>query len=188
LIKAVILQGTAAAQGIAVMVANWAAAVLYNGLARYEEVAPAARKVTADAIDPWESMWALAELVEAPHVSVTPQLAHTARGPDRPARPGRLGEPRDRRPAVPQRAYRRMASGQGVYQALHQLPQAASRSLAGSSRVPSFESAEVGIAAEAGTGRCALLRRRSECEVLDRLLTDVVVQLSFARPRVLQAG
>ena len=47
------------------MVAHWAAAVLYNGLARYEEAASAAREVTANAIDPWESMWALPELVEA---------------------------------------------------------------------------------------------------------------------------
>jgi DNA-binding CsgD family transcriptional regulator len=65
LIEAVIQQGTAGGQGIAVMVAYWAAAVLYNGLARYEEAASAAREVTANAIDPWESMWALHELVEA---------------------------------------------------------------------------------------------------------------------------
>ena len=65
LIKTVIQQGTAGGQGQAVMVANWAAAVLYNGLARYEEAGSAAREVTANAIDPWVSMWALAELVEA---------------------------------------------------------------------------------------------------------------------------
>jgi DNA-binding CsgD family transcriptional regulator len=65
LIEATIQLGTAGGQGIAVMVAYWAAAVLYNGLARYEEAALAAREVTANAIDPWESMWALPELVEA---------------------------------------------------------------------------------------------------------------------------
>jgi len=65
LIEATIQLGTAGGQGIAVMVAYWAAAVLYNGLARYEEAASAAREVTANAIDPWESMWALHELVEA---------------------------------------------------------------------------------------------------------------------------
>jgi DNA-binding CsgD family transcriptional regulator len=65
LIEATIQLGTAGGQGIAVMVAYWAAAVLYNGLARYEEAASAAREVTANAIDPWESMWALPELVEA---------------------------------------------------------------------------------------------------------------------------
>jgi DNA-binding CsgD family transcriptional regulator len=65
LIEATIQQAAAGGQGIAMMVAYWAAAVLYNGLARYQEAASAARQVTANAIDPWESMWALAELVEA---------------------------------------------------------------------------------------------------------------------------
>ena len=45
--------------------AYWAAAVLYNGLARYEEAAPAARQAAASTFDPWISMWALPELVEA---------------------------------------------------------------------------------------------------------------------------
>jgi DNA-binding CsgD family transcriptional regulator len=65
LIEATIQLGTAGGQGMAVMVAYWAAAVLYNGLGRYEEAASAAGEVTANAIDPWESMWALPELVEA---------------------------------------------------------------------------------------------------------------------------
>src|SRR6185436_477014 len=65
LIEATIQLGTAGGQGIAVMVAYWAAAALYNGLARYEDAALAAREVTTNAIDPWESMWALPELVEA---------------------------------------------------------------------------------------------------------------------------
>ena len=55
LIEATIELGTAGGQGIAVMVAHWAAAVLYNGLARYEEAASAARQATANAIDPWIS-------------------------------------------------------------------------------------------------------------------------------------
>ena len=46
-------------QGIAVMVAHWAAAVLYNGLGRYEEAASAAREVATNGILPWLSMWAL---------------------------------------------------------------------------------------------------------------------------------
>ena len=45
--------------------AHWAAAVLYNGLGRYEEAAAAARHATSDILDPWMSMWALPELVEA---------------------------------------------------------------------------------------------------------------------------
>jgi DNA-binding NarL/FixJ family response regulator len=45
--------------------AQWAAAVLCNGLARYEEAAAAARQAAANTFDPWLSMWALPELVEA---------------------------------------------------------------------------------------------------------------------------
>jgi DNA-binding CsgD family transcriptional regulator len=45
--------------------AHWAAAVLYNGLARYEAAASAARQASANPFDPWGSMWALPELVEA---------------------------------------------------------------------------------------------------------------------------
>jgi DNA-binding CsgD family transcriptional regulator len=45
--------------------AQWAAAVLYNGLARYEEAASAARQAALKTFDPWASMWALPELVEA---------------------------------------------------------------------------------------------------------------------------
>jgi DNA-binding CsgD family transcriptional regulator len=78
LIEATIQLGTAGGQGIAVMVAYWAAAVLNNGLARYEEAASAAREVTANAIDPWESMWALAELVEAAARVGDPELARDA--------------------------------------------------------------------------------------------------------------
>jgi DNA-binding CsgD family transcriptional regulator len=45
--------------------AHWAAAALYNGLARYEEAASAAQKATLDARNPWLSMGALPELIEA---------------------------------------------------------------------------------------------------------------------------
>ena len=55
---------SAGGQGIASACAHWAAAVLYNGLARYEEAASAARQATADPLSRW-SMWALPELVEA---------------------------------------------------------------------------------------------------------------------------
>ena len=65
LIAATIKQGTARGQGHAVRVAQWAAAVLYNGLGRYDEAVAAARQVTANDIDPYPSMWALPELVEA---------------------------------------------------------------------------------------------------------------------------
>src|SRR6185312_4117590 len=64
-IASVIEQAGAEGQGLAVAWAHWAAAVLYNGLARYEEAAAAARHATSDILDPWMSMWALPELVEA---------------------------------------------------------------------------------------------------------------------------
>jgi ATP/maltotriose-dependent transcriptional regulator MalT len=65
LIAATIEQATAQGQGLAVRVAQWAAAVLYNGLGRYDAAAAAAREVTANDIDPYPQMWALPELVEA---------------------------------------------------------------------------------------------------------------------------
>jgi DNA-binding CsgD family transcriptional regulator len=65
LIEAVIQHGTTRGQGIAVMVAHWAAAVLYNGLGRHQEAASAAREVVTNGILPWLSMWAMFELVEA---------------------------------------------------------------------------------------------------------------------------
>ena len=65
LISATIEQATTRGQGLAVRVAQWAASVLYNGLARYDEAAAAARQVTANDVDPYPQMWALPELVEA---------------------------------------------------------------------------------------------------------------------------
>jgi DNA-binding CsgD family transcriptional regulator len=58
--------GQAAAGGpSAALYAQWAAAVLYNGLARYEEAAQAARQATSNTFEYWVSVWALPELVEA---------------------------------------------------------------------------------------------------------------------------
>ena len=45
--------------------AHWAAAVLYNGLSRYQEAAAAARQATSNTYEYWVSVWALPELVEA---------------------------------------------------------------------------------------------------------------------------
>jgi DNA-binding CsgD family transcriptional regulator len=58
-------QAAAGGRGRAATTAYWAAAGLYNGLARYEEAAAAAREATSDTLNPWMSMWALPELVEA---------------------------------------------------------------------------------------------------------------------------
>ena len=78
LIRSVIEQGANRAQGLAVRVAQWSAATLYNGLSRYEEAAAAARQVTADDLDPYPHMWALSELVEAAARSGDEELAGTA--------------------------------------------------------------------------------------------------------------
>ena len=55
----------AGGQGIAGLYAQWAAAVLYNGLARYEEAVWAARQATPATLNVWSYMSALPELVEA---------------------------------------------------------------------------------------------------------------------------
>jgi DNA-binding CsgD family transcriptional regulator len=65
LIATVIQQGIEAGQGIAVLMAQWASAVLNNGLGQYELAASAAREVIERAIDPWTVLGALPELVEA---------------------------------------------------------------------------------------------------------------------------
>ncbi len=52
-------------EGIAATNADWAAAVLYTGLGRYEDAAAAARRATSGAFELYGSMWALPELVEA---------------------------------------------------------------------------------------------------------------------------
>jgi DNA-binding CsgD family transcriptional regulator/tetratricopeptide (TPR) repeat protein len=52
-------------QGMATVWANWATAVLFNGLARYEEAAAAARQAASDVVNPITFMWVLPELVEA---------------------------------------------------------------------------------------------------------------------------
>ena len=65
LIAAAIKQAEEWGHGIAVTVAFWAAAVLYNGLARYHEAAAAARRAASTSFEPWVWMWALPELVEA---------------------------------------------------------------------------------------------------------------------------
>jgi DNA-binding CsgD family transcriptional regulator len=65
LIEAVIQESTPRGQGNAVITAFWAAAVLYNGLGRYEDAAAASREVVTKSIYPVLTMWALFELIEA---------------------------------------------------------------------------------------------------------------------------
>jgi DNA-binding CsgD family transcriptional regulator len=56
----------------------WAAAVLYNGLARYKEAASAAWQAASKTFDPWVSMWALPELAEAAARGGDTELARDA--------------------------------------------------------------------------------------------------------------
>ena len=65
-------------QGIAAANAHWAAAVLYNGLARYEEAASAARQASLNTFEPWVSTFALPELVEAAARGGDAELAREA--------------------------------------------------------------------------------------------------------------
>jgi DNA-binding CsgD family transcriptional regulator len=59
------IEQAAAGGPSAALYAQWAAAVLYNGLARYEEAARSARRATSNTFEYWVSAWALPELVEA---------------------------------------------------------------------------------------------------------------------------
>jgi ATP/maltotriose-dependent transcriptional regulator MalT len=69
----------AAAEGpSAAICAHWAAAVLYNGLARYEEAAASARQATTNTVDWFMPVRALAELVEAAARAGDPGLARDA--------------------------------------------------------------------------------------------------------------
>ena len=64
LIEATLEQAAAVGQGAAVTWAHWVAAVLHNGLGRYQEALAAARQATGHRLVHL-SMWALPELVEA---------------------------------------------------------------------------------------------------------------------------
>jgi len=65
-------------RGIAATNAHWAAAVLYNGLARYDQAASAARRATSNTFEPWVSTFALPELVEAAARGSDAELAREA--------------------------------------------------------------------------------------------------------------
>jgi DNA-binding CsgD family transcriptional regulator len=75
--SAAIEQAAAGGPGVA-LYAQWAAAVLYNGLARYEEAAWSARQATSNTFEYWVSVWALPELVEAARHMGDAELARDA--------------------------------------------------------------------------------------------------------------
>jgi DNA-binding CsgD family transcriptional regulator len=75
LIEATITEATAAGQGMAVMYAHWAAAILGNGLGQYGDAMTAARQAVQDTAGLCVSVWALPELIEAAVRSDETQLA-----------------------------------------------------------------------------------------------------------------
>jgi DNA-binding CsgD family transcriptional regulator len=65
LIEQTIEQADGVRQGIAATAAHWAAAILYNGLGRYEDARAAAEAAISAPLDLFAAMWALPELVES---------------------------------------------------------------------------------------------------------------------------
>jgi DNA-binding CsgD family transcriptional regulator len=65
LLDATINAAEAAGQGLTATAARWMAAVLYNGLGRYDEAREAARQAAGDPAGLYVSTWALPELIEA---------------------------------------------------------------------------------------------------------------------------
>ena len=65
LIRATVDQAEGSGQESAITLAQYAAAMLYNGLSRYEEAMTAAQQACWDPVDLYASGWALPELVEA---------------------------------------------------------------------------------------------------------------------------
>ena len=80
LIDATIAEAEARGQGIAVAYAHWTAAILHNGLGRYEQALTAARRASADTSALHIAMWALPELVEAAARTGNAHLATAAAG------------------------------------------------------------------------------------------------------------
>ena len=78
LISETIEHGSFGGRGIAATNAHWAAAVLYNGLARCDKAASAARRATSNTFEPWVSTFALPELVEAAARGSDTELAREA--------------------------------------------------------------------------------------------------------------
>jgi DNA-binding CsgD family transcriptional regulator len=65
LIEMTIAEATAGGQGIGVQFAQWVAAILLNGLGRYEQALAAAQEAADDDFELFLSAWSLPELIEA---------------------------------------------------------------------------------------------------------------------------
>jgi DNA-binding CsgD family transcriptional regulator len=75
LFDSIVPSATQAGQGTSVQYADWAAAVLFNGLGRYEESLSFAQRAVNDTPENYISTWALPELVEAAARTGREQLA-----------------------------------------------------------------------------------------------------------------
>jgi DNA-binding CsgD family transcriptional regulator len=75
LLDAVSTAAPAAGQGLGLQVSQWVAAVLYNGLGRYELALAEAQQAAEQAPELQPSMWALPELIEAASRTGETQLA-----------------------------------------------------------------------------------------------------------------
>ena len=80
LIRAALGDVVARGEGVGVLIAQWARAVLANGLGRYTEAAVAARGAGAHPLNPSPGNWGLSELVEGAVRSGQPELAADAFG------------------------------------------------------------------------------------------------------------
>ena len=65
LIEGEVRNASAAGQGLVIQWCQWASAVLYNGLGRYDQALAAARQASGEAPELSASGWALAEFIEA---------------------------------------------------------------------------------------------------------------------------
>ena len=65
LIDSTIAAATAGGQGLGVQFAQWVSAILFNGVARYDQALAAAEAATDETFDLFLSAWALPELIEA---------------------------------------------------------------------------------------------------------------------------
>ncbi|MFF4763127.1 ATP-binding protein [Streptomyces sp. NPDC001292] len=75
IIEATVAGAPVTGQGVAVTYANWGAAILYNGLSRYEEALAAATRSSESSPDLFVALWALPELIEAAVRTGRPELA-----------------------------------------------------------------------------------------------------------------
>jgi len=80
-IAATIQISTAEGQGIGVQFGKWVAAILYNGLGRYDEALAAAREASEIIPELYISTWALPELIEA--ATRTDQMARAVEALER---------------------------------------------------------------------------------------------------------